>query len=254
MVNTWDYIKEIINYVATPDWFRWLFFSLLIVLLVWIRRYIARWWFRLWRRLDNIFKALATKDIGYWKLDIISDNQTYFTGYKAKEWWPNLALATGEAKIAKYQELEGNIRNTYKTFEELKNIKWIANRETITDEEAIFWWYYYFEKTFDLDVDKMKIVEAYLYIAVDDICKISINNNDIQDYLWEKRGITIDDALNAFDIKRSLKKWNNTIKFEVENRSFEKEYKSNQHFANKTDKWKDNPYWLKYRVYIKYIK
>lgn len=252
MSGSW-YIEEFINYTKKPEWIWWIIFSVLTVILFRAKKFLINFFFRTLRRIDNLIKYIATKDLWYWNINIISDTETYFIKYEKQGNWPKLNLAKGHAKIAKYSEIEDNARKKYEKYEELKWSKRIAHHEIITNEEATHWWYYFFERKFSLNFDISRIKKAYLYIIVDDECEITINESDLAENInWEKKKITSNEALATLDIKDYLKKGDNLIKLKIRNISFET--RTDNLFVNSTEKWKQNPYWVKYWIWIKYIK
>lgn len=253
MATTWNYIKEFLSYIQKPEWARGIIFSVLVVVFLWIKKIVMKWFFRTLRKLDITIKRIATKDLWYWKINLFSDIDTYFVKYTVKDNWPKLNLARWHSKIAKYAEIEDSAWKKYDKFDELKNAKWIAHHEIVTSEEAIYGWHYLFEKKFNLNFDISSVKKAHLYIVVDDKCEITINNFDLaENDNWEKKQITSNDALMTLDIKDFLERWENIIKFNLTNMSFVD--RTDDFFTKSEEKWKHNPYWLKYHINIIYKK
>lgn len=141
--------------------------------------------------------------------------------------------------------MDGGYWNPHKQFEELSSAFWIAHNQMITDEEAIEGGDYLFEKSFKLDINTDNILEAKLYLTVDNHCLVSINKTDVGHFTGYNN-------LSIVDIKKYLSKGINKINFKVNNDRIP---------ALNTPKWNQakghkgsiNPYGIKYnlRIFLK---
>lgn len=176
------------------------------------------------------------------ELNVISDEEVYFSGSKK---YPTIP----EAKA-----VPGIIHDTWrfdsKYYHELKNSKWITHTEKITNEEAIYGGDYTFTKKFQIPFDKKKIKSSEIYFVVDDFCVVIVNGKKVH----EK--VSGDGLLHSYDIKSDLRQGENELKLIIENVSFESFLKENpkHDFALTNEKYRWNPYGIRFCLTIEYIK
>lgn len=173
---------------------------------------------------------------------VISDEETHFNGSKK---YPTIPSAKAVATIVHPAWLFDR-----QFYNEFKNSKWIAHTEKITNDEAIFGGDYEFNKKFNIPFDIKKIKSATIHIIVDDYFILILNDKKIS----EKT--TGNSLLHSFDVKREIIKGENQIRLNIENASFEDFVKKNpsHELALSQEKYRYNPYGVRFCLEIKYIK
>lgn len=130
---------------------------------------------------------------------------------------------------------------------ELEGAKWIADRPTITNEEALKGGTYAFRREFDFNFEITQLHSAEICLLVDDFCELIVNGTGfdiVHGY----------EELHRFDITKYIKKGKNIIQFIVENISAEEfnDSSKNPEFYKSKDKYLFNPYGLKYSIILEY--
>lgn len=182
------------------------------------------------RNLRGIFKSIS----------FVSDEETMFVSSNV-----NLPLTK---KIKSVEVLVHPLWKQFdQNFSELSNAKWIADRYTITNEEALSGGAYIFKREFDLNFEISRLHSAEIYLLVDDFCEINVN-----DIRFEK--VHGYEELHRFDITKAVRKNKNIVQFIVENISAAEfnDPKKNPDFFKSDKKYLFNPYGLKFVIILEY--
>ncbi len=180
------------------------------------------------KNLRSIFKITS----------ILSDEETIFVNSNTA-----ISLTTN------IKSVETLIHPLWKKFDqkwpELEGTKWIADRQTITNEEALKGGIYTFTREFNFNSEISQLHSAEICLLVDDFCELIVNSTRlvrVQGY----------EELHRFDITQYIKKGKNIVQFIVENISAEKfnDPHKNPEFYKSTEKYLFNPYGLKYSIIL----
>ena len=173
-------------------------------------------------------------------ISIVSDEKTIFTGATAK---PALQININAVPA----KIHPNWVRVDKKFPQLRDAKWIADREHITNDEAIDGGQYTFVREFEIPVDKNQIDSAEIYILVDNFCELRVNGTRIQRF----EGF---DKLHRISILNTIQKGRNVAMFVITNEDFTR-YNNPAHkqFYESDRQWEHNPYGFKYCIEIKYL-
>lgn len=185
-------------------------------------------------------QSLILKKLGMLTPDtmiIISDSKTKFTGSNA---YKHLLTNTNAVPVTNINRLW---READRSFPELMDAMWIADRKEITEDEAIKGGDYAFQREFEINFELSRLRSAELYLLVDDICELVVNG-----YRFEKVRGFLEHHSHKFDLTKHVIKGNNRLQFVIENIQL---HEMHQHSDNKI--WL-NPYGFKYLLSIKYFK
>jgi tetratricopeptide (TPR) repeat protein len=175
------------------------------------------------------------------KISIVSDEKTFFIKTNIE----SIAINTSAVE-AQVHFLWGQSDNRYP---ELEGAKWIADRPTITNEEALKGGTYVFCREFIIDFEVKQLRSAEICLLVDDFCQLEVNG-----FRFEKvRGY---ENIHKFDITKKIINGKNVVHFIVENISAEKFNRpdKNLDFYKSDKKYNFNPYGLKYAISVDYRK
>lgn len=182
------------------------------------------------RHLRSLFKIIS----------ILSDEETIF-----------ISSNTVIAPPTNIKAVEASAHPLWKHFDqkypELNGAKWIADRPTITNEEALKGGIYTFRREFDFDFEIAQLHSAEICLLVDDFCELIVN-----DIRFEKiRGY---EELHRLDITRAIKRGKNITHFKIENISAEEfnDPEKNVEFFKSDKKYLFNPYGLKFSIILEY--
>jgi hypothetical protein len=203
--------------------------------------------------LEAMPKTCANRQaVCFYKKAIFSKNPTYFA-YKNNSFE---VLSDSETKFIKspnypfLQPQNCEVLNDHSYIKLAKNLPFfngaymIADREEITNDEAINGGVYILERVLDLsDLQKKQIKSVTLEFFVDDFCDLVINNRLISSNFnsdGDKLVVFDKNALkDSFDYDTS----NNSIQFIIKNRNYSQVSGLTRDEAN----WKRNPYGIIYR-------
>lgn len=174
---------------------------------------------------------------------IVSDNKTMFTGAETPKSAPKL-----ETNINAIQaRMHPNWQKVDNKFPVLKDAIWIADREHITNDEALYGGQYNFTREFEIPVEKSRLEAAKIYLLVDNFCELKVNGNRINRF----EGF---DKLHRESILATLKEGRNVVTFIIKNEDFTR-FNNPEHkqFYESKRKWEHNPYGFKYCIEIKYL-
>ncbi|MBM2814633.1 MAG: hypothetical protein HW421_1395 [Ignavibacteria bacterium] len=174
-------------------------------------------------------------------LEIVSDEQTIF---EFSPQYPKIPKNT-EAVIPQF--LPEEWLRADREYPEIQKANWISHARFITNQEALNGGEYHYKREFDIS-EIRKITEAKISFIVDDLCEIKLNNKE----LCEKK--TFDYEMYEYDIKKLLVRGMNEIRFVITNRSYSEflEGKPDHPFFQTNEKYKMNPYGIKYIISITY--
>lgn len=182
------------------------------------------------RNLRSIFRICS----------IVSDEETIFVGSN-----------TGVLSVSNIKSVEALVHPLWEQFDrifpELKDAKWVADRYTITNDEALKGGTYTFKREFELNFEITKLHLAEIYLLVDDFCELKVNGIRFK----KVKGY---ESLHKFDITRTIRKGVNIIQFIVENISAEEfnDPLKNPDFFKSNKKYLFNPYGLKFLINLEY--
>ena len=131
-------------------------------------------------------------------------------------------------------------------YTDLANYHWIADEQSISQQEAVHGAKYIFERKFMLPHELENLVSAELLVLVARWCQPTVNG-----HVLERKGGVVD--LMTWDLSNSLKSGENHISFEVEHEAVE--WVADDPTLAEDPRWKDwNPYGLKYLVRVTHPK
>lgn len=181
------------------------------------------------------------------EVDIISDEAVKFVGST----YDKSLIKNVNAQISEFIHTEWLFSN--KHYDRLKGSHWIAHTKRIEEEEAENGGKYIFSKGFNFDTNKNKIKSAELFFVVDDYCKIYLNGKELRSDRIEGNR-----ELHNIDVKQFIVNGDNELQIEVENVEMGKILKEQGHidhdFFKSKEKYKMNPYGVRFCLTIKYIK
>jgi hypothetical protein len=127
-------------------------------------------------------------------------------------------------------------------YTDLAKYHWIADEQSISQEEAVREGKYIFERKFLLPHELENLVSAELLVLVARWCRPTVNG-----HVLERKGGVVD--LMTWDLSNSLKSGENLISFEVEHEAVD--WVADDPTLAEDPRWKDwNPYGLKYLVRV----
>ncbi len=127
-------------------------------------------------------------------------------------------------------------------YTDLANAHWIADEQSISQQEAVSGGKYVFERKFLLPHELENLVSAELLVLVARWCRPTVNG-----HVLERKGGEVD--LLTWDLSNSLKSGENHISFEVEHEAVE--WVADDPTLAQDPRWKEwNPYGLKYLVRV----
>jgi len=131
-------------------------------------------------------------------------------------------------------------------YTDLANYHWIADEQSMSQQEAISEGKYIFERTFILPHELENLVSAELLVLVARWCRPTVNG-----HVLERKGGVVD--LLTWDLSKTLKSGENHISFEIEHEAIE--WVADDPTLAEDPRWKDwNPYGLKYLVRVTHPK
>ncbi len=127
-------------------------------------------------------------------------------------------------------------------YTDLADYHWIADEQSISQQEAIHGGKYIFERKFLLPHELENLVSAELLVLVARWCRPTVNG-----HVLERKGGVVD--LMTWDLSNSLQSGENHISFEVEHEAVE--WVNDDPTLAEDPRWKDwNPYGLKYLIRV----
>ena len=127
-------------------------------------------------------------------------------------------------------------------YTDLANYHWIADEQSISQQEAVHGAKYIFERKFMLPHELENLVSAELLVLVARWCRPTVNG-----HVLERKGGVVD--LMTWDLSNSLQSGENHISFEVEHGAVE--WVADDPELAEDPRWKDwNPYGLKYLIRV----
>jgi hypothetical protein len=127
-------------------------------------------------------------------------------------------------------------------YTDLANSHWIADEQSISQQEAVSGGKYIFERKFLLPHELENLVSAELLVLVARWCRPTVNG-----HVMERKGGEVD--LLTWDLSNALQSGENHITFEVEHEAVE--WVADDPTLAQDPRWKEwNPYGLKYLVRV----
>jgi len=172
-------------------------------------------------------------------LTIVSDEETLFVGSSTNKALPTYVNAVPTQT--------GWWKESDRKYPQLRKATWIADRPTITNEEALLGGQYTFVREFEVPFRLNKMRSAKIFLVVDDSCELAVNATrfpKVSGYI----------ELHKFDITKAVKQGTNRVQFLIENVPGEQwDTKTNKEFWESKDKFLWNPYGFKYQIKIEYL-
>lgn len=196
------------------------------------------------REIDNYRRELdnANQNTGEYEVSlftVVSDHTTIFLNSPTYQEIPT------NVPVHVYNNSD-HYWYTSPLFMELQESYWVAHSELISDKEAEEGGYYKFQKSFDIPSRPKGLLSALMYFIVDDHCVIKINNVSTRKYSGFNE-------LHSMDITDALKSGSNVLTFEIQN-SNNLGLRNNYNKNESGKKGKINPYGIRYKILIKYLK
>ena len=195
--------------------------------------------FNLARKQSIIRKKLGM--LSTQSLTFVSDEQTIFIGSNT-----NKALPSNVKAVATQIHPAWHVADSLNP--ELRTATWIADRKTISNDEAVEGGQYTFARDFDVPFDLSRMRSAKLSLLVDDYCEVMVNETRFGRVEGFK-------SIHTFDIGKAVKKGINHVQFSVENMNFRVKNNPNvdKAFFDSKEKGLMNPYGFKFSIVIEYF-
>lgn len=174
-------------------------------------------------------------------LTIVSDEETIFIGSNTNKALPSNVKAV-PAQIHHF------CKKADSRYPELRAATWIADRKTITNEEAIRGGQYTFVREFEIPFELSHMRSAEICLLVDNFCELIVNQTRFEKVEGFKN-------LHRFDISKTAQKGTNCVQFVIENSNLQalNNPNVNKGFYENKEKFRYNPYGFKFCIVIQYL-
>ncbi len=226
------FISKTIRIIPWMNTFLNQYSGILLLILILVGFYLSRKQSLISRKLGMLSPETLT---------IVSDEKTIFIGSNTNKFLPSNIKVVPTQIHPLWKEAD-------RKYPELKIATWIADRENIANDEAIYGGQYTFVREFEIPFELSRMRSAEICLLIDDFCELSVNETRFE----KLHGF---EDLHKFDISKAVKKGKNRVQFVIENMSFEKlnDPNVNKEFYESKEKFLLNPYGFKFCIIIQYF-